>query len=161
MILAESSADEINRPVDEDAVTPAVPNARICVAEIGRLLDGHTWLPGDAISLADLLLAPHLSMSARALEGAEILREHKAPGGLARAYRSPPEHCSHYLGQAARTGGGLRLIGSAEQYASGVWHRLLVRPDVINAETSSVVALAERERLPTIFPYLRGRVMAD
>ena len=67
----------INRPVDEDAVTPAVPNARICIAEIGRLLDGHTWLPGDAISLADLLLAPHLSMSAQALEGAEILREHK------------------------------------------------------------------------------------
>ena len=40
-------------------------------------MDGHTWLPGDAISLADLLLAPHLSMSAQALEGAEILREHK------------------------------------------------------------------------------------
>ena len=31
---------------------------------------------GDALSLADLLLAPHLSMFALALEGAQILREH-------------------------------------------------------------------------------------
>jgi glutathione S-transferase len=79
-----------NRPVDEDAVTAAIPNARICIAEIGRLLDGHTWLAGNAISLADLLLAPHLSMFAQAPEGAEILREHKnLEGWLARIEARP------------------------------------------------------------------------
>jgi glutathione S-transferase len=33
-------------------------------------------MAGDALSLADLLLAPHLSMLAQAPAGAPILREH-------------------------------------------------------------------------------------
>jgi glutathione S-transferase len=70
-------APRFNRPVDEEKVVQAVPNARICIAEIARLLDGHTWMAGDALSLADLLLAPHLSMFAQAPEGAQILQEHE------------------------------------------------------------------------------------
>jgi len=70
-------APRFNRPVDEDAIVKAIPNARICIAEIARLLDGHAWLAGDALSLADLLLAPHLSMFAQAPEGARILREYE------------------------------------------------------------------------------------
>jgi glutathione S-transferase len=70
-------APRFNRPVDEDAIVRAIPNARICIAEIGRLLGDHTWLAGDALSLADLLLAPHLSMFAQAPEGAQILQEHE------------------------------------------------------------------------------------
>ena len=70
-------APRFNRPVDEDAIVRAIPNARICIAEIGRLLDDHTWLAGDALSLADLLLAPQLSMFAQAPEGAQILHEHE------------------------------------------------------------------------------------
>jgi glutathione S-transferase len=79
-----------NRPVDEEAIVAAIPNARICIAEIGRLLDGHAWLAGDALSLADLLLAPHLSMLALAPEGAAILREHEnLRGWLARIEARP------------------------------------------------------------------------
>ena len=70
-------APRFNRPVDEEKVVQAVPNARICIAEIVRLLGGHTWMAGDALSLADLLLAPHLSMFAQAPEGAQILQEHE------------------------------------------------------------------------------------
>ena len=70
-------APRFNRPVDEDAIVRAIPNASICIAEIGRLLDDHTWLAGDALSLADLLLAPQLSMFAQAPEGAQILHEHE------------------------------------------------------------------------------------
>jgi glutathione S-transferase len=70
-------APRVGRPVDEDAVVKAIPNARSCIAEIGRLLDGHTWMAGDRLSLADLLLAPHLSMFAQAPEGAQILHEHE------------------------------------------------------------------------------------
>jgi glutathione S-transferase len=70
-------APRFNRPVDEDAIVRAIPNARICIAEIGRLLGDHTWLAEDALSLADLLLAPQLSMFAQAPEGAQILREHE------------------------------------------------------------------------------------
>ena len=70
-------APRFNRPVDEEKVVQAVPNARNCIAEIARLLGGHTWMAGDALSLADLLLAPHLSMFAQAPEGAQILQEHE------------------------------------------------------------------------------------
>ncbi len=102
-------APRFNRPVDEEKIAQAIPNARICMAEISRLLDGHSWMTGDTISLADLLLAAHLSMFAQAPEGAQILQEHKKSEGLARAHRSAPEHGRDHLGQAARTGGGCRL----------------------------------------------------
>jgi glutathione S-transferase len=69
-------APRVSRPVDEEEVMQAIPNARICIAEISRLLNGHPWMAGEAISLADLLLAPHLSMFALAPEGAQILQEH-------------------------------------------------------------------------------------
>ena len=59
-------------------------------AEIGRLLDGHSWMAGDALSLADLLLAPHLSMFAQAPEGAQILQDHEnLKGWLARIEARP------------------------------------------------------------------------
>ncbi len=70
-------APRVNRPVDEDAIAGAIPDARICIAEIARLLDGHSWMSGQTLSLADLLLAPHLSMFAQAPEGAQILQEHR------------------------------------------------------------------------------------
>jgi glutathione S-transferase len=70
-------APRFNKPIDEQKVVQAIPNARMCIAEIARLLNGHPWMAGDALSLADLLLAPHLSMFAQAPEGAQILREHE------------------------------------------------------------------------------------
>jgi glutathione S-transferase len=65
-----------NMPVDEEVIAKAIPEARTCVAELSRLLDGHQWMSGHALSLADLLLAPHLSMFAVAPEGHEILWHH-------------------------------------------------------------------------------------
>jgi len=83
-------APRFNRPVDNEKVAQALPNARICIAEIGRLLDGHNWMTGETISLADLLLAAHLSMFAQAPEGATILREHEnLSGWLARMEARP------------------------------------------------------------------------
>ena len=70
-------APRFNRPVDESAIVAALPNARNCIAEIARLLDYHAWMAGDALSLADLLLAAHLSMFALAPEGAEMLQDHE------------------------------------------------------------------------------------
>jgi len=83
-------APRFNRPVDDDAVIKAIPNARICIAEIGRLLDGHTWMAGDALSLADLLLASHLSMFAQAPEGAQILQDHENLKGWLTRIESRP-----------------------------------------------------------------------
>ncbi|HYZ41264.1 MAG TPA: glutathione S-transferase family protein [Stellaceae bacterium] len=70
-------APRFNRPVDEEKVAQAIPNARTCIAEISRLLDGQPWMAGDQLSLADLLLAAHLSMFAQAPEGAQILQQHE------------------------------------------------------------------------------------
>jgi glutathione S-transferase len=83
-------APRFNRPVDESEIVNAIPDARNCVAEIGRLLNRHTWMAGDELSLADLLLAPHLSMFAEAPEGAQILQEHEnLRGWLARIEARP------------------------------------------------------------------------
>lgn len=60
--------------VNDETVTKALPEARRCIGEIARLLGGNALMAGDAPSLADLLLAPQLSMLALAPEGAEILR---------------------------------------------------------------------------------------
>jgi len=77
-------------PVDETVIAEALPKARHCIAEISRLLNGQAWMAGNAISLADLLLAPHLSMFAEAPEGAQILREHEnLSGWLARIEARP------------------------------------------------------------------------
>jgi len=92
-----------NRPVDEEAIVAAIPNARVCIAEIGRLLDGHAWLAGDALSLADLLLAPHLSMLALAPEGAAILQEHEnLRGWLARIEARPSMQATTWDGLLER-----------------------------------------------------------
>jgi glutathione S-transferase len=83
-------APRFNRPVDEDAVVNAIPDARNCIAEISRLLDGQRWMAGGEISLADLLLAAHLSMFAQAPEGAQLLEQHEnLRGWLARIEERP------------------------------------------------------------------------
>jgi glutathione S-transferase len=77
-------------PVDEAEIAAAIPNARNCIGEIARLLDGHPWMAGEALSLADLLLAPQLSMFAQAPEGAELLTQHEnLRGWLARIEARP------------------------------------------------------------------------
>ena len=65
-------------PVDEDAIVRALPGARTCIAEIARLLGERTWFAGGAVSLADLLLAPPLSLVAKVPEVQAMLRDHAA-----------------------------------------------------------------------------------
>ena len=69
-------APRFGLPTNEEVVTSAIPDARRCIGELARLLGGHEWMAGDALSLADLQLAPQLSMFALAPEGAEILAAH-------------------------------------------------------------------------------------
>jgi glutathione S-transferase len=83
-------APRFGRPIDEDAVARAIPEARICIAEISRLLGGDLWMAGAALSLADLLLASHLSMFALAPEGAQILRDHANLNGWLQRIEARP-----------------------------------------------------------------------
>ena len=83
-------APRFGMPVDEQKIAQAIPDTRHCIAELARLLDAQPYIAGDAVNLADLLLAPHLSLLALAPEGAEILGAHaNLRGWLGRMERRP------------------------------------------------------------------------
>jgi glutathione S-transferase len=62
-----------NRPPDEAAIANALPAARICVRELERLKGDSPFMVGDALSIADLMLAPQLDFFRATPEGAELL----------------------------------------------------------------------------------------
>lgn len=63
------------RTADEAAVAAAVPQAALVLEEIAGLADSEApFLAGDAISLADMMLAPITTYLAQTKEGGEILR---------------------------------------------------------------------------------------
>src|SRR5207237_9227508 len=53
-------APRFGLPVDEAAVTAALPRARLCLVEFARLMGDQTYLAGDRVSLADLMVIPML-----------------------------------------------------------------------------------------------------
>jgi glutathione S-transferase len=62
---------------DEGAIAAAVPRAETSVAALEKLIDGHAYVAGDRLSLADLLLIPVYDYFAQVPEGQKILA--KAP----------------------------------------------------------------------------------
>jgi glutathione S-transferase len=49
-----------NRAPDEGNIAKALPLARVCIAELERLQGSAEFLAGDTLSIADLMVAPHL-----------------------------------------------------------------------------------------------------
>lgn len=74
-IAAERIMSQVfwGRGPDEEKITAALPNARICVRELERLKDGAPFLTGDRLSIADLMLAPQLDYLDATPEGRELL----------------------------------------------------------------------------------------
>jgi glutathione S-transferase len=60
---------------DEAAIAAAVPDARLCLGELNRLLGDQFFMAGDRLSLADLMLGPQLYYLAATPEGAAILKD--------------------------------------------------------------------------------------
>ena len=58
---------------DEAAITAALPIARTCIGELDRLLGTQTFLAGEHLSLADLMLAPQIDFFAVTPEGRSLL----------------------------------------------------------------------------------------
>ena len=58
---------------DEHAIDVALPDARLCLGELDRLLGDNAHLAGDDFSLADVLLAPQIYYLAATPEGEAIL----------------------------------------------------------------------------------------
>ena len=63
---------------DEALVARALPVAETCLAELARLKRDGDWLLGDAITLADLYVAPVLGYFERAPRAAPMLARHPA-----------------------------------------------------------------------------------
>ncbi len=73
-----------NRPPDETNIARALPNARICINELARLKGNAPFMTGDSVSIADLMLAPHLEFLRATPEGVELLSGTTMEGWLTR-----------------------------------------------------------------------------
>jgi glutathione S-transferase len=62
-------------PSDETAIAEAMPTARICYAELDRLLGENDYLTGNSVSLADIMLAAQLDLLCDSPEGRELIEE--------------------------------------------------------------------------------------
>jgi glutathione S-transferase len=71
-------APMLGLPVDEAKITASIPRAATCIDEVARLLGDRPFVTGESLSLADLLLAPHLVFFARTPESVAILGPHRA-----------------------------------------------------------------------------------
>ena len=58
---------------DEAIVAAAVPNAERCFAVLDRMVASQPFMAGDQLSIADLMVAPHLDFLAVTPEGARLL----------------------------------------------------------------------------------------
>ena len=74
---------------DEAVIAAATPKARVCMAEIERLLGDGPFLAGTRLSIADLILAPQLAYFGMTPEGREMLMDTKLERWLARMNESP------------------------------------------------------------------------
>jgi glutathione S-transferase len=61
---------------DEDTIAAALPQARVCLSEIERLMGDGVYLAGDALSLADLIMAPPFGYFVMTPESRELLKPH-------------------------------------------------------------------------------------
>jgi len=68
-------APRLGLPVDEAAVAASLPQARLCLAEIARLMGEQPFLVGERVSLADLMVIPLLYYFSRLPEGEAALAE--------------------------------------------------------------------------------------
>ena len=69
-------APRLGLPVDEAAVAAALPQARLCVSEIARLMGDQPYLAGERVSLADLMAIPLFYYFGKVPEGEPALAEH-------------------------------------------------------------------------------------
>lgn len=74
---------------DEAAIKAAMPMGRVCIGELDRLLGTQTFLTGDRLSIADLILAPQLDFFAETPEGKSLIHETRLKAWLDRMNTRP------------------------------------------------------------------------
>lgn len=85
-VTAERVMSQIfwNRGPDEANIAKALPNAGICVRELDRLMGRSPYLAGETISIADLMVLPHIDYFAQTPEGRDMLEDTRLSAWLER-----------------------------------------------------------------------------
>jgi glutathione S-transferase len=78
-----------NRPPNEANIAQAVPRAWVCVRELERLLGSSEFLTGDTLSIADLMVAPHLQFFRATPEAEQLMRGTSLEAWLKRMQARP------------------------------------------------------------------------
>jgi glutathione S-transferase len=60
-------------PTDEAAIANAMPKAKICLAEVDNLIGDGPYAAGEMLTIADLMLSPHLDFLAMTPESRDLL----------------------------------------------------------------------------------------
>ena len=69
-------APRFGMPVDEGRIADALPRAQVCIDEIARLMGTQQFMAGEALSIADLTIVPHLSYFGQTEEGRTMMGPH-------------------------------------------------------------------------------------
>jgi len=76
-------------PSDESIIAEAMPTARICLAELDRLLGDKPYMAGDQLTVADIMLGAQLDLFSECAEGRELLSGTRLEPWLARMRSRP------------------------------------------------------------------------
>jgi glutathione S-transferase len=76
IVFQRAVAPRFGIPVDEARLNAAIPKAEVCMAELSRLLGEKLFMAGDALSIADLILIPHLEFFTHVDEGKPMFAAH-------------------------------------------------------------------------------------
>jgi glutathione S-transferase len=79
---------------DQAAIDAAMPPAQVCITELNRLLGTQPFFAGDSLSIADLMLAPHLDFFAETPEGRSLLAGTRLKAWLDRMNERPSMHAT-------------------------------------------------------------------
>jgi glutathione S-transferase len=77
-------------PADETAIAEAMPTARTCFEVFDGILGDKAYLTGDAVSIADIMLAAQLDLFTECAEGRELTRGTSNLAGWLGRMRSRP-----------------------------------------------------------------------
>lgn len=69
-------APRLGMPADEAKIAASIPKAKVCITEVARLMGNQPFMAGDSLSIADLMIVPHLAYFAQTNEGRETMAPH-------------------------------------------------------------------------------------
>lgn len=79
----------LGRPADEAVVAAARPNAETCVRALDDLLGDQAFLTGETLTIADLMLFPHMDYFSQTPEGRALLDGTRLEGWRRRMSERP------------------------------------------------------------------------